>query len=239
MTPGVHALDLQLATREALLDAAEHLFSQHGIEATSIRDIIKAADANLGAVNYHFGSKNRLALEVFARRIRPLNRERIARLDALEAAKGAEITLEQILDALIRPATENELFGVKNCDDFIRLLSISFQESNAEVKQFVEEQFAEVCQRFDAAILRVVPGLPPGELFWRISFLHGALNNGLQTWLRFEQIPYAVLNPAARKPDREGLIQRLISFLAAGLTSPVASTPTSASDLGGATVHSE
>ena len=49
----------QLATRVALLDAAERLFSQNGIEGTSVREIIKAAGANLGAINYHFGTKDR------------------------------------------------------------------------------------------------------------------------------------------------------------------------------------
>jgi AcrR family transcriptional regulator len=213
--------DSQFATRVALLDAAERLFSQNGIEGTSVREIIKAAGANLGAINYHFGTKDRLALEVFARRIEPVNRERIARLDALEAGAGRQkLKLEQILDALIRPAMESEEQGAKNCDDLMRLLSRSFQEQNAEVKKFVEQQFAEVARRFDAAILRAVPGLRPADLFWRMCFLHGALHHGLQTWLRFDQIPYAVLNPAARKPDREGLIQRLIAFMAAGMSAP-------------------
>ena len=66
----------QLATRVALLDAAERLFSQNGIEGTSVREIIKAAGANLGAINYHFGTKDRLALEVFARRLEPVKPDR-------------------------------------------------------------------------------------------------------------------------------------------------------------------
>src|SRR5882757_11341615 len=87
----------QLATRVALLDAAESLFSQRGIEGTSVRDIVTAAGTNLAAINYHFGSKDRLALEVFARRIEPVNRRRLARLDALEKAAGPqELTLKQI-----------------------------------------------------------------------------------------------------------------------------------------------
>ncbi|HEV7402347.1 MAG TPA: TetR/AcrR family transcriptional regulator [Chthoniobacteraceae bacterium] len=215
------ARDSQFATRGALLDAAERLFSQNGIEGTSVRDIIKAAGANLGAINYHFGTKDRLALEVFARRIEPVNRARLARLDALEAGVGRrKLKLEQILEALVRPALESEGQGAKNCDDFMRLISRSFQEPNAEVKKFVEQQFAEVAHRFDAAILRALPGLPPQELFWRMCFVYGALHHGLQTWLQFEQMPYAMLTPAARKPDREGLIQRLISFMAAGLSAP-------------------
>jgi AcrR family transcriptional regulator len=203
----------------ALLDAAERLFSKNGIEGTSIRDIVKEAGTNLGAINYHFGTKDRLALEVFARRLEPVNRERIARLDALEAATGpGKLTLEQILDALIRPVLEFDEDGTKNCDDFMRLISRCFQEPNPEVKRFVEQQFAEVVHRFDSAVLRVMPELPAGDLFWRMTFLHGALHHGLQTWLRFDQVPYAMLNPAAEKPDREGLIRRLIAFTAAGIS---------------------
>jgi AcrR family transcriptional regulator len=213
--------DSQLATRVALLDAAERLFSQNGIEGTSVREIIKSAGVNLGAINYHFGTKDRLALEVFARRIEPVNRERIARLDALEAATGpAELKIEQILDALVRPVLESEDPGAKNCEDFMRVICRSFQESNPEVKRFVEERFAEVVRRFDSAMLRAVPGLPPGDFFWRMCFLQGALHQGLQMWLRFDQMPYAMLNPAATKPDREGLIQLLITFMAAGMTAP-------------------
>lgn len=214
------AQDSHLATRVALLDAAERLFSENGIEGTSVREIIKAAGANLGAINYHFGTKDRLALEVFARRIEPVNRERIAQLDALEARPAQELKLEEILDALIRPALESEERDAKNCEDFMRVISRSFQEPNPEVKKFVEQQFAEVAGRFDSAILRALPGLPPEELFWRMSFLHGALHHGLQMWLRFDQMPCAMLHPAAMRPDREGLVQRLISFMTAGMSAP-------------------
>ena len=213
------APDAHPVTRLALLDAAERLFSQNGIEGTSIRDIVKEAGTNLGAINYHFGTKDRLALEVFARRLEPMNRERIARLDALEAATEPEkITLEQVLDALIRPVVDVDEDGTKNCDDFMRLISRSFQEPNPEVKKFVEEQFAEVVRRFDSALLRVMPHLTGGDLFWLMTFLHGALHHGLQTWVRFDQAPCAILHPEAEKPDREGLIQRLIAFTAAGIS---------------------
>jgi len=226
--------DTHLATREALLDAAERLFSENGIEGTSVRDIIKAAGANLGAINYHFGTKDRLALEVFTRRIAPVNQERIARLDALEAKAGMDtggqlrpLRVELILDALIRPALEIEdPGGAKNCDDFMRVISRSFQEPNTEVKKFVEQQFAEVASRFDAAILRAVPELPPQDLFWRMCFLHGALHHGLQMWLRFDHMPCAMFHPAATKPDREGLIQHLITFMTAGMSAPVSGAST-------------
>jgi|BarGraNGADG00212_1021973.scaffolds.fasta_scaffold00682_3 TetR/AcrR family transcriptional regulator, regulator of cefoperazone and chloramphenicol sensitivity len=55
-------------TRERLLDTAERLFAARGFAGTSVREITDAAGANLGAVNYHFHSKENLYAEVFTRR---------------------------------------------------------------------------------------------------------------------------------------------------------------------------
>lgn len=214
--------DFHVATRVALLDTAERLFSEKGFEGTSVRDIIKAAAVNLGAINYHFGTKERLALEVYARRLQPVNRERIARLDTLEAAAGQKaLKIEQILEALIRPSVEGDEKNMPNCDDFMRLISRSFQEPNPEVKKFVEREFAEVSQRFDSAILRALPALTPGELFWRMSFVFGALHHGQERWLRYDLLPRLQHLENTTRPDREGFIQRVISFVAAGLSAPV------------------
>ena len=72
-------------TRDRILDAAERLFAQQGFDLTSLRALTTEADVNLAAVNYHFGSKERLFEAVLARLIAPINAERLARLDALEA----------------------------------------------------------------------------------------------------------------------------------------------------------
>jgi AcrR family transcriptional regulator len=58
-------------TRDRLLDEAEGLFAQRGYHAVSVREITKAAESNLAAVNYHFGNKQNLYLEVFRSRWLP------------------------------------------------------------------------------------------------------------------------------------------------------------------------
>lgn len=55
-------------TRERLLDHAERLFAEKGFSAASVRDVTAAANCNLAAVNYHFGSKQALYLAVFRER---------------------------------------------------------------------------------------------------------------------------------------------------------------------------
>ena len=58
-------------TRERILDTAEVLFASKGYHAVSVREITHAADCNLAAVNYHFGNKQNLYLEVFRSRWLP------------------------------------------------------------------------------------------------------------------------------------------------------------------------
>ncbi|MDQ7838974.1 MAG: CerR family C-terminal domain-containing protein [Thermodesulfobacteriota bacterium] len=49
-----------LDTRSRLLQAAGEVFASHGFRAATVREISRRADANIAAVNYHFGNKKRL-----------------------------------------------------------------------------------------------------------------------------------------------------------------------------------
>lgn len=50
-------------TRGRILEAAGEMFAERGFEATTVRDICQAAGANVAAVNYYFGDKERLYVE--------------------------------------------------------------------------------------------------------------------------------------------------------------------------------
>lgn len=54
-------------TRDRLIIVARQLFAERGFASASVRAITRAAHANLGAITYHFGSKERLRLEVLGR----------------------------------------------------------------------------------------------------------------------------------------------------------------------------
>jgi AcrR family transcriptional regulator len=58
-------------TRERILDESEALFANNGYHAVSVREITRQARCNLAAVNYHFGNKQNLYLEVFRSRWLP------------------------------------------------------------------------------------------------------------------------------------------------------------------------
>lgn len=60
------------ATRQALLDAAAPVFAEQGFQLARVRDIAARAGANLAAINYHFGGKEQLYVEVLRDQARRL-----------------------------------------------------------------------------------------------------------------------------------------------------------------------
>lgn len=185
-----------------------------GVEAVSIRDITQAAGVNVAAINYHFKTKHGLAAEVFKRCIDPLNARRLELLDQVErqAGDGAP-KLEAVLEAMIRPAVERGFDHRADSETFLRLTGRCLSEPNAEIEQMVRAHFEKLIRRFDAAFLRALPGLRPDELFWRVKFIAGALHYSLLTCGKQKHLPLRL----RKTLDAEGLIQRLVTFTAAGL----------------------
>src|SRR3954454_20485279 len=49
-----------LKTRQRLLEVAGELFAEQGFKNATVREICKRAEANVAAINYHFGDKEGL-----------------------------------------------------------------------------------------------------------------------------------------------------------------------------------
>jgi AcrR family transcriptional regulator len=72
-------------TRKRLLDAAREVFSQRSFQGATVREICRRAEANVAAVNYHFGSKDGLLAE--ALNFAPLAALQKANVTAAECPK--------------------------------------------------------------------------------------------------------------------------------------------------------
>lgn len=77
-------------TRSRLLSAAGKLFAKNGYSGTNLREICRAAEVNLGAVTYYFGSKRDLYLEALVAPHRELvQAEPLPTLDDAETPEEA------------------------------------------------------------------------------------------------------------------------------------------------------
>ena len=212
LSPESHADRNATQTRERILDAAERLFATRGLERVSTREITKAAEANVGAINYYFGSKEGLVFAVFDRRLTPITEERLAALDAVEEAAGETAPkVEDVLSAYVAPAVEHALDPKWGSTSFAKLMGRLIGEPGTTVEKLKKAHFDRLAQRFDAALLRAVPTLSQEALGSGKTFIVGALHYLL---LMMDQSLPCLLD---QKPECESLVRRLVCFAAAGL----------------------
>ena len=97
---------------ERLLKEAEILFAERGYHAVSVREITRVANCNLAAVNYHFGNKQNLYIEVFRSRWVPRARrlqEHVKNSLAAQSHFSADAMVKAIANAFLEgPLSEDE-----------------------------------------------------------------------------------------------------------------------------------
>jgi AcrR family transcriptional regulator len=207
-----------LDTKERILDAAERLFAERGFAGTSLRSVTKEAGVNLAAIHYHFGAKEALLHQVFARRATPVNDERLRRLDELEkGAGGRPLELEAILDAFLRPVMHLQRDLAADSDNWGRLIGRVYSEPVDLVEAVLKDQFAEVGRRFMEAFSRALPGMPAAEVYRRIQFVIGVLTHTLTGLHRMGGLPEVGDDDA----DADESLNSMLAFLAAGFRAPL------------------
>ncbi len=198
-----------LSTKQRILGAAENLFADHGFAGASLRRVTSAAGVNLAAVNYHFGSKDKLIEEVFRRRLDQLNTERLHSLERLE--NRADTNLEQVLDAFIAPALALALDS-RGGGAFVRVLARAYADQDENLRQFLSENYGHVLKRFAQEFARLLPDLPKEDLYWRLDIVAGALTYAMADFglsKRREGVSEA--------EHREQTRNHLVRFAAAGM----------------------
>lgn len=210
-------------TRERILDAAERLFMESGYEGTSMRMITGAAEVNLAAVNYHFGSKEALLREVFRRRLAWLNYERLRQLDALEAQAGGEplkpsVILEAFFGTLLHMGTDESLGGMT----FLRLLGRTLTEPADFIRTFFAGEYAEVVERYKRALFRALPDVPHEEIIWRFHLMLGAMSYAIAGTDALQMVTGCELDLNNEGPRAAELLSaRVMPFLLGGLRAPL------------------
>lgn len=162
-----------LATKNKILDAAEIIYGEDGIEALTLRVITERAGVNLAAINYHFGNKEALARAMLLRAIEPLNDERLGLLCRLEHACGARLRPTHVLAAILLPLAR-ELLRPRHGTHRIAFHMRAASDPAAVVRRFMACQFRAVGRQFDEAFVRSVPELDAVEALWHARLFFNA-----------------------------------------------------------------
>ena len=202
-------------TKQRILDAAEHLFARDGYHATSLRGITTTAEANLAAVNYHFGSKEALLEAVIVRRLDPLNEIRRSQLEALlqKAELAGELPCcREVLRAFVEPTLRLRQQG-SEAEDFIALIGRTLAEPRGIAMSIFLRHMQPLLQRIFQALALSLPALTEQDLFWRMHFTMGCLSHIMRCHERYSMVPE---NVNIDLPVDE-LIEHFLDFTTAGM----------------------
>ncbi len=209
-------------TRGAILAAAERLYADRGFADVTLRDIVAAADVNLAAVNYHFGSKDELIAELFVTRSIATNRERLNELKLAEQAGGGRADVDSILRALVGPTLRGCLGPNRERSPAARFMIRALIESVTPIRRIKNREFDHL-RKFAAAMRRSLPDCREVDLYWG---LHFALAMAQQTIRDSERLT-KLSEGSCDLNDVQAIIERIVAVSVRALTGAGAEGKTS------------
>ncbi len=203
-------------TKGAILDSAERLMAEHGIDGVSLRQILSAAGANTAALHYHFGSKEKLIEAILRRQGVDINLRRRALLDAIDAS-GRTPTVRDVVDALLDPMTELLDRHGEAGRRFLRFLARLQSDRTGVIQRLEKEYFPDVLGRVGRMLRTACPHLPERERGRRITMMLDAM---LQSLSNSEGMIEEWTDPSATVEVKD-YVESLKDFLMGGLSAPV------------------
>ena len=201
--------------REAILAAAEELFSTNGFNAVSVRDIAQAAGANPGSVTYHFKTKDGLLLEIYQRHCVPMNHRRSELLAEARRVRDLQDRLEAIVRAYVVPAFTSGSDLAGGGARFTRLRAVMSAEGNEVARRIIAQTFDDTSHAFIDAIHESLPHVPRTEIVWRCHFLLGGLYYSLVTPERVSRLSRGEADGGDAAAAIEQLVQATVASLQA------------------------
>ncbi|MCW2765009.1 MAG: putative transcriptional regulator, TetR family [Nocardioides sp.] len=149
--------------RSTLLAAAEQLFAERGIDAVSLRTVMAEAGTNVGAVHYHFGTKEALVEALIEARSGELRDERDRLLSELERQEVPSV--RDLAEAFVRPLVPMALDGGSS---WVRLVS-SIVQTGHHALALLDRTFAPQATRFGTLLRRTDPALDLTTVRFRLA----------------------------------------------------------------------
>jgi len=204
-----------------ILDAAEELFSQHGFDGVTLRQIATLANVDVALTNYHFGNKEQLITAVFQRRADILNKVRTEALsECLARSAPNPPTLEEVIDAYLRPLGKIQASADEGWKHYLSLVA-RVNNSPKWGRRFMSKHFNSFVLQFIDALKTTLPEADEATLYWGYQYLSGALTLTFADTGRLDTLS----NGKTSSSDAEFGYEHMAPFIAAGFRAICTNSP--------------
>jgi AcrR family transcriptional regulator len=196
---------------EQILDAAENLFSKHGLYGVTLKDVAKRVGVHHTLLNYYFSDKKTLFDAVFARRAVVTSERRMKALDEYDKATRGKPTVEGALRAFLD--TDLDLY-IEGGEGWRNYAALGAQVANSPEwgAELMDEHFDPVVLRLIELLRKALPDCSDEDIFWSYHFVTGALMLTLARTGRIDKLSGGL----CRSDDFVAVKDRMASFMAAG-----------------------
>ena len=202
-------------TKSAIMDSAELLMAEHGINGVSLREILRQANANPAALNYHFNSKEGLIHSILDRRGHDVRVRRLELLRALEGSEGAP-TVAGLIDAIVDPLVEFLYQEGEAGRRFLRFIARLHSDRTGIIYRMEREEFPEMVSSITRVLSATSPHLSNRDQRLRMAMVMDVMYQSLgnadvmsEDWLNDDHHPHL-----------DAHISALKRFLCGGLSAP-------------------
>lgn len=197
--------------RERILSAAQAIFLQNGFDGASIRELTEAAGVNVALVNYYFGSKRNLYLEVLRRYFSVTAEQKCATLGQT-IAEGKTQSLRLLISAYVRLYLGSD-DSVETTQAFLCLMSRQFANDEDAIHLLLEELITPIHLLMKTSIAEICPHLEEN----RISLCIGSITGQIFHFLHFPYAFQAFLTLPPETSLRETAAEHIIEFSLRGI----------------------
>jgi AcrR family transcriptional regulator len=198
-------------TMEQIYDAAEALFSQHGLYGVTLKDVAKQVGVHHTLLNYYFTDKKALFDAVFARRAVVTSGRRMDALDAYDKASKGKPTVEGALRAFLDTDLDTYIQGGESWKNYAKLAA-QVANTPAWGADLMDEHFDPVVLRLIGLLKLALPGCADADIFWGYHFVTGALTLTLARTGRIDKLSGGICH----SDDFAAVKDRMAIFMAAG-----------------------
>ncbi len=208
----LHADISERTVQDKLIGAAEELFCQRGFNETSVRDIASAAGCNVASVNYYFGGKDNLYLEIWRRRLALMRESRLASIEKVMSG-GGQPALEDLLRSYANSFIEPLIDGSSHCR-FINLMAREMIDPHLPREMYLTEMVLPVLDAMSEALVRICPWLDKTSVLTATLSVVGQL---LMHTVCVKEMFEKSAHPELSRVDLNRVVDHVVKFSAAGI----------------------
>jgi len=196
---------------EQILDAAEFLFSRHGLHGVALKDVAKLIGVHHTLINYYFEDKKKLFDAVFARRAVITSERRMKLLDEYDKATAGKPSVEGALRVFLD--TDLDLY-IEGGEGWRNYGALGAQVANTPEwgAEMMDQHFDPVVLRLIDLLKKALPDCAEEDIFWGYHFVTGALMLTLAQTGRIDKLSGGL----CRSNDYVAVKERMATFMAAG-----------------------